>query len=297
MSTFLTVFTPTYNRAHTLPRLYASLCSQSCKDFVWLVVDDGSTDGTRQLIAQYIAEKKISIQYYFQENQGKPAAHNFGVAHADAKLFADVDSDDWLPENAVQRILEIWKEQEAVSHGAIGILGKRGENIDGHVKAITKWNGGSHYSTLLEAHRKYGLVGDTILVFRTDILQQVEFPRFEGESFVPESYLYDRLDQMGPLFLADEILYLCEYQSDGLTAHMHEVNAKNPKGYEAYISQRLQLDRTFKERLSDTIRYVSIQFVLGNRYIIKGARYKGLAFPGLFLGYLRYKVLYAKYTV
>lgn len=297
MKKFLTIFTPTYNRARTLPRLYSSLCSQSCQDFVWLVVDDGSTDGTGQLIAQYIAEEKISIQYYFQENQGKPAAHNFAVTQADSELFVDVDSDDWLPETAMQRIRKIWKEQKGTSQGVIGILGKRGKIKDGQVEAITTWKGGNCYATLLDAQRKYALTGDTILAFRTDTLRKTSFPRFEGESFVPESYLYDQLEQFGPLYLADEILYLCEYQSDGLTAHMHEINAKNPRGYEAFVSQRLQLDRSFKERISDTIRYVSIQFVLGNHHILKEAGYKGLAFLVFFLGYMRYKVLYAKYAL
>ena len=108
----LTVCTPTYNRAHTLPRLYESLVRQTSQDFEWLVVDDGSTDNTRELVDGWVAEGRIRIRYVYKENGGKPSAHNLGVRLAAGELFFCVDSDDYLTDNAVELILSAWENAD-----------------------------------------------------------------------------------------------------------------------------------------------------------------------------------------
>ena len=102
----LTIFTPTFNRAHTLVRLYEGLLKQTEKVFEWLIVDDGSTDGTKNLVEGFIQERKLNIRYFYQENQGKHIAINKGVSEARGNYFLTIDSDDYLLELSLIHISE-----------------------------------------------------------------------------------------------------------------------------------------------------------------------------------------------
>lgn len=117
----LSVFTPTYNRARLLERTYRSLCDQSCRDFEWLIVDDGSTDNTALLAKQWIAEGIIDIRYIYKENGGLYTGYNTAYANAKGELVCCVDSDDYMPENAVEAILNTWKERGGQNYA--GVLG------------------------------------------------------------------------------------------------------------------------------------------------------------------------------
>src|SRR5690554_1440544 len=97
----ITIFTPTFNRAHLLPRLYQSLCSQTSSDFLWLVIDDGSSDGTDELVKEWQEENKIAIEYHFKENGGMHTGHNLAYQVIDTELNVCIDSDDYMPEDAV----------------------------------------------------------------------------------------------------------------------------------------------------------------------------------------------------
>lgn len=290
----ITIFTPTYNRAYSLPKLYKSLCDQSAQNFVWLVVDDGSSDNTRELIDKWSQEGKVPIQYFYQENQGKPAAHNLGVEKTDTELFVCVDSDDWLLPEATQKISKIWNNQKT-KRNVIGILAKKGEKTENSLSSLTHWKGNIKYSTLHEAGSNNSLTGDTMLVFKSSVIKKERFPHYQSEKFVPEAYLYDALSKYGVLYFCDEILYMCEYQADGYTASIHKVNAMNPHGYEAYVLQRINLDRNSKDRISDIVRYDSIRNILKK----EKNRLKGsdliislLVAP---IGYARFFLLYKKY--
>ena len=190
----ITIFTPTYNRKSTLPRLYQSLCRQTVSDFYWLLIDDGSTDNTGELVKGWQLEDKIQIVYFYQENSGKASAHNAAVKYTNTELFLCVDSDDYLVDNAIKRILEYWERDKNYT----GILALKG-NRDG--LPVTKWRSPMKCSTLLDATRLYGLKGDTMLVFRTELLKKYFFPVFPKERFVPESYLYDQIDLEGKLYI------------------------------------------------------------------------------------------------
>ena len=138
----LTVFTPTYNRAYTLPKLYESLKRQTSRDFEWLIVDDGSSDGTRKLVEGWIDAEEIDIRYIYQENGGKPSAHNRGAREALGELFICVDSDDYLTDNAVEVIKSAWTDAD---EGKVGIIAYKalasGECVtriaDSEVKSFT----------------------------------------------------------------------------------------------------------------------------------------------------------------
>ena len=117
----LTVFTPAYNRAHTIGRTYASMCRQTCKDFEWLIIDDGSSDNTRELVEGWIAEGKVPIRYIYQQNQGMHGAHNTAYRNIDTPLNTCIDSDDYMPYDAVEKILKCW--QEKGSDKVAGLVG------------------------------------------------------------------------------------------------------------------------------------------------------------------------------
>lgn len=130
----LTVFTPAYNRAHTIIRTYESLCRQTCKDFCWLVVDDGSSDNTRELVEGWIKENKIPIRYIYQQNQGMHGAHNTAYRNIDTELNTCIDSDDYMPDDAVEKIVSFWECHSSDTYAGIigldradkgGIIGTR----------------------------------------------------------------------------------------------------------------------------------------------------------------------------
>ena len=118
----LTVFTPAYNRAHTLPRTYESLCQQKCKDFIWLIVDDGSQDNTAELVRLWQArDNGFEIRYIYKENGGMHTAHNTAYEHIDTELNTCIDSDDKLAPDAVEKILRKWDQVK--DQGYAGIIG------------------------------------------------------------------------------------------------------------------------------------------------------------------------------
>lgn len=279
----ITIFTPTYNRAYTLQRLYESLCNQTCKAFEWLIVDDGSVDATGELIQSFIEEKKICIRYYFQSNAGKSMAHNKGVELADRELFVCVDSDDYLTVDAVEKIIQRW---ECVEEGTVGIVAKRKtkDNID-----ITKTTiEDNSYLILREAYRDKYLSGDTILIFDTSVIKKFSFPAFSDEKFVPEDYLYDKIGCVGNLNLLDEAIYICEYLPDGYTINMNRLIANNPNGYKEFVIQRLELEKSLFIRFLYLIRYEGISFVLGEGFILKRH------FLGCIIAFLPGYVMYFK---
>ena len=291
----LTIFTPTYNRDYTLPRLYASLCKQTCRDFEWIVVDDGSTDGTSDLINGWILEKRIDLRYYHKKNGGKPSAYNVGAVEARGEIFTCVDSDDFLKENAVDVVIRGWKadvQQEAIGKKIIGqIYAKIRE--DGSL--ITECKSDTEYATLLEFYRKHGLSGDTMLVYRTEIVKKHLFPIFDNEKFVPESFIYDRYDDEGVLHLMKEEIYVVEYLENGYSASMRKVNHDNPRGYEAFVKQRLGKDNTIQEIFTDLIRYTAIKFVLRDGRILADNRHKLLTILSIIPGWIFYRKEYYRY--
>ena len=224
---FLSVITPTYNRAFILTECYKSLVAQTCKDFEWIVVDDGSLDNTETLINGFIEEKILDIKYVKQENAGKHAAHNTGAAMAQGELFVCLDSDDRFTANAVEFAKQFWD-----CHGSAdvtGILAKRG-SISTQEPICGNWPDTLKSATMFNLCNKYGFYGDTILFFRTEILKKEAFTVFEGERFMPETDLYCEIDRYGEILLVDRVLYLTEYLPGGLTSKYHLLLRKNPNG-------------------------------------------------------------------
>ena len=229
----LTVFTPAYNRAGKLKRLYESLLAQTNADFLWLVVDDGSTDETQELIHSFQMEGKLEIRYHRQENGGKMRAHNAGARLADTQLFVCLDSDDHFTKTAVDDILTLWAGNE--DETLAGIVAHKGADEE-HILygAAFPKSGRSSLKGLYEA----GFRGETTLVFRTELLKRFPFPEIEGEKYVPEDVAYDRIDEGHEYLISDKILTVCELVSEGLTDRVDDLREKNPTGWFIYYYQR-----------------------------------------------------------
>ena len=288
---FITIFTPTFNRAYTLPKLYESLTKQTSKDFTWLIIDDGSTDNTQELVKGWIKKNNITIIYYKQPNQGKSLAHNKGVNMTRTELFTCVDSDDYLNNCAVEEIIKAWRNNKE-NPNIIGVLAYKENVKDDHI--VMYINESIVSTTLRDGYRKHDLKGDMMLIYRTNILNKYAFPKIEGEKFVPEAYLYDLLDQNGELVVLNKTLYYYEYLNDGYTNSMAKLLAHNPKGYIAYIKQRLYFDNNMKDKILDLIRYISMCISSGERVDFKVINPTVILFcyP---MGYILYLKKFKKY--
>ena len=243
---FLTVFTPTYNRAYILEKCFESLLRQTCRDFEWIVVDDGSADNTAELVESFKTSAPFSVRYIYQENSGKHIAHNTAAEHAEGDLFLCLDSDDLLTEDAIETLKKFWLENGGEEY--TGILAKRGA-MDTREPICGVWEGSLKSSGMYDLVHKHGFSGDTALLFRTEILKKVSFKSFKGEKFLTENNLYYDIDRFGEMLLMDRVVYLCEYLPDGLTAHYFELLCKNPNGAADTYYKELCLAGGFKERI------------------------------------------------
>lgn len=249
----VTVFTPTYNRGYIIGKLYYSLLNQTCKDFEWLVIDDGSNDNTQELIEEYIDEGKIPIRYKKVKNGGKCRAINKGVALSEACLFYIVDSDDYLPPNAIERIL-YWESTIIEKKDFAGVAGNRG-NYAGKIWGTT-FTGESMDCTSLDA-KKRNVSGDKAEVYYTDLLRKYPFPEIEGERYIPLDYVWLGIAYDGyKLRWFNEVIYCGEYLEDGLTNKYQELLDRNPKGYAIYKNKEcLYLNYRYKQKINSYYQY------------------------------------------
>ncbi len=248
----ITIFTPTYNRAYILPQLYESLKNQTSNKFKWLIVDDGSTDNTEALVSEWINEQYIDIQYIKQENAGKMKAHNVGVENTETKLFVCVDSDDWIVPKTVEEILAKWqdlsKEVQGRISGFVAYKGKTDSEVIGNEFPV-----GLEEVRLSELYNK-GFVGDTTLIFKTDIIKQYPFPIINGEKFIPEAFIYDQIDRKYKYLLIPSIMIVCEYRDDGYTSNTLKIVFNNPCGYVTYFLQKANFSGSVKGKIGCYIR-------------------------------------------
>lgn len=286
----LTVFTPAYNRAYTLHLGYEALLRQTCKDFVWLIVDDGSTDNTRQLVEHWIQEGKIEIRYHYQENQGMHGAHNTAYRLIDTELNTCIDSDDYMPDDAVEKILTFWRAQ-----GSEQVAGIVGLDADFQGRLIgTPFPVGCKYTTLGGFYAQGGR-GDKKLVYRTEIIRRYpEYPLFEGEKYVSLGYKYQLIDQDYPLLALNEVLVNVEYRPDGSSMNMYRQYIRNPQGFAFIRKSSMRLAPTLRRRFMEAIHYVADSMLAQNARFIEEAPCKLLVFlallPGIaWYGYIRYK--------
>ena len=266
----LTIFTPAYNRAHTLPRTYKSLRAQNCKEFIWLIVDDGSQDNTADLVRQWQSEDNgFEIRYVYKENGGMHTAHNTAYEHIDTELNTCIDSDDKLAPGAVEKILRKWEQVK--DRGYAGIIAL---DADFNGKLIGKGFPEGMTETSVIGYYASGGSGDKKLIYRTDIINRYPpYPVFEGEKYVSLSYKYRMIDQDYKMAVLDEILCHVEYQPDGSTGTMWRQYLLNPKGWAFWRKVRMQYPESSKRTVIDCIHYVSSSLLAGNcRFIAESPK-------------------------
>ena len=213
----LTVFTCTYNRAHTIGRTYESLCRQTCKDFIWLVVDDGSIDNTGELVKQWqIKDNDFEIQYTYKENGGLHTGYNKAIELMDTELCVCIDSDDWMPDNAVEIIINSWKR-----YGNVNLAGIVGYDClsNGQVLGDNFTEGKVVHYIKLKESRKYNI--DNKIVMRVDLLKKVApQPSFPNEKNFNPIWLILKIDEMVPFVLINKNLCIVDYQDGGMSYNL-----------------------------------------------------------------------------
>ncbi len=226
----LTVFTPSYNRAHTLGRTYDSLCRQTCKDFEWLIIDDGSIDNTHGLVEQWmLADNGFQIRYVYKENGGLHTGYNKAIELMETELCVCIDSDDWMPDDAVNKILSCWKTLGAEQFaGLIGLdytlddrpLGGEFPNI--------------HNCHLYDLTLKYKHTADKKIVIRVDLVKQVApQPTYNGEKNFNPSYMFYQIDFKYEWLILNENLCYVDYQTDGMASGIYRQYLNSPNSFAA----------------------------------------------------------------
>ncbi len=238
----ITVFTPTYNRAYIIENLYRSLQRQTFRDFEWLVVDDGSSDNTEEVFTAWMQEENdFPIRYYKKENGGKCRAINYGMDLAQGSLFFNVDSDDYLTDDALEKVSG-WVETLPGDGTFCGVVGNLGTAPD--TTPNTPLNAPYRDATLLERYSDYSdrpIDGERAPVFFTEIQKRYKYPEFEGEKFVTPAVTWNRMAHDGyKVRVFDDIIWVYEYQPDGLTANVGRNFIKNPQGAGIWLREKAE---------------------------------------------------------
>lgn len=222
----ITILTPTYNRAAYLPRLFESLKAQTNRDFLWLVVDDGSEDDTENLIASY-GQQGVELRYIRQENGGKHTALNRGIAEIQSELTFIVDSDDYLPENAVETVLA-YHEKYRGTPGLCGYSFLRCHS-DGRVNTAY-FPSDELIGSYAQVRINGDIGGDKAEVFYTEILKKYPFPVFPGEKFMPEDAVWMQMSGPYQMVHMNKNIYYCDYLEGGLTNTGRRMKVHSPRG-------------------------------------------------------------------
>ena len=285
----LTIFTATYNRGHLIERLYHSLQRQRVYDFEWLVIDDGSRDGTGELFEQWCNEANpFAIRYYYQENQGLIRALNRGVTLAQGEYFAKIDSDDYVLDDCVEN-LAIWLDQIREEKDIYGVSGlsvtREGMPMKGSWPVLPE---GAAFVDATDLERaKYNLNADMSEAWRTDILRAHPFPVWKGEKFAPEQIVFfDIALERWKIRWYPVPLAVCEYQAGGLTLGASQLEKKNPMGYAMMYNQRLKYITGFWNRFKTAMYYNALSFVGGHPEYIFKSNALGLSLAALLPGWL-----------
>lgn len=253
----ITVFTPTYNRACTIARTFESLQSQTDKDFEWVVVDDGSSDNTQELLFELKRKANFFVNILYQSNAGKHVAINLGVQVARGEFFFILDSDDWLKPNAIATIKQLFKELPLNGKYA-GISGIR---ITPKGDLIGTTFPSRYVDCTAFDRKKHNINGDKSEVYYTQLLREFPFPSFDGENFLTESVVWYRIAHAGyKIRWTNEPFYVCDYQSGGLSATTGKCS-KNFRGYQLTTKELLEYrELPYQDRFMQLFAYAAIAY-------------------------------------
>lgn len=260
---FITIFTPTYNRGYIIENLYKSLLKQTLKNFEWLIIDDGSTDNTKEIVDWFIKENKIDIKYIYKENAGKYKAINDGIEKAKGELFFIVDSDDELKSNSIELVKKYYNQIKR-KKDFIGVVGLRGDKEDniytGYLneeKSVNKYYQLEYLDTTYIKYRnKYNISGDRAEVCITQKLKSFKFPE-NDEKFMSEGYLWNEISKAGYKFrYFNKIIYISEYLNDGLSNNINDTLKNSPRNTAILKNQIVGIKEiSILKRLKECVNY------------------------------------------
>ncbi|MEK4476640.1 glycosyltransferase family A protein [Paenibacillus sp. FSL R7-0048] len=285
----ITVVTPTYNRAYTLENSYNSLRKQTCKSFIWMIIDDGSKDETESLVGEWIKqETDFKIIYLKKENGGKASALNLSFNRVYTDYYVCLDSDDTFTSNAIdiaiKRLDEIKYDKKYC-----GILALRtkpngqvlgGKQIPSEVKDIT----------LSDLTNKYEIKSELICFYKTHMVMKYRFPEIDGEKFISPAYLEHRIGKDYKYLASRESYCICEYLPDGLTRNKIEVIIKNPKGYTLVIREAFEVSTNFIIKSKHCVMYIAGCILSGDKECIRNSPNKKMTTLYYPLGWIAYKI-------
>lgn len=264
MNKRITVFTSAYNRADLLPNLYESLLRQNSQDFLWLVIDDGSTDNTRDVVESWIREGRIDIQYVYKENGGLHTGYNKAIDCMDTELSICIDSDDYLTDDCIETVLKFWDENKAEDiAGFIGLDILPDGSIIGGLLPDTKSVDPLWLTELDAGDRKY--------VIRNECYQKVyPMPVFAGEKNFNPHYLVLKLCRDYKFLVFNKPLCVVNYQPDGMSANTFSQYLNSPNSFAQYRKVIMDNPNTsFLYLVKTTIHYVSSSILSKNKDFIR----------------------------
>lgn len=250
----ISIVTATYNREKLLFQLYESLTNQSCQNFEWIIVDDGSQDNTLEVLSKFQNENKVSMRYFHQDNSGKHIAINNAINNSKYQFIFIVDSDDYLPIDAIKIINERTKEFNTLTNAKelAGICFLKGD-LEGNIIGSTL----SHdiVCNYLDYRYRYNVTGDKAEIFRKDILLEFPFPQYKNETFCPEALIWNRIAKKYDMYFCNDIVYYCEYLLGGLTDNIYKIRKNSPKATLTYYYELYNSDIPYTIKVKSLMNY------------------------------------------
>lgn len=271
---FLTIFTPVYNRAHLVKRVYDSLCRQKSFGFEWLVINDGSSDNTDEVVKDIISQHKapFTVHYVSRENRGLMRTINQGLDIAKGELFCRIDSDDYATDNLVASIQKYWPliaDDEQICSLAFLSQNEHNQTVGYHpFKNQQRCN-------FTDYRSRYGGIGDRNEVMKTTVFRRFKFPEFNGEKFCPEGLVWNRIARQYDALYIPEAIYVKESTSDSITADIYRYLKRNADGVTLYYIEIV------KDK-SQPVKYRWINAVKYYRYSAVSKRAHAEEMPVLF---------------
>ena len=272
----ITVLTPTFNRGG-LQSLWNSLQKQTVKDFEWLVVDDGSTDGTKNLITQLQEKSDFPIRYIYKNNGGKHTALNVGIQTICSELTFIVDSDDCVTDDAIESILKIHKKYRS-QNNICGYAFLRAFP-DGKVNG-KKFDVDEKIGSYIDVRVNGDDTGaDKAEVFKTHCLKEFPFPEYPNEKFLGEYLVWVRMARKYEMVHINKAIYVGNYLEDGLTNNRRKHNIASPIGCMHRAEEFMESDLKTRYRIKGGLQYIVYGRFAGVKVVdlIRKSRHKVLA--------------------
>ena len=262
----LTVFTPTYNRVELLSRCYESMKRQTSKNFIWMIIDDGSTDDTASVVSNWMKESSdFSIEYYYKDNGGLHTAYNEAIKHIKTKLCVCIDSDDFMPDVAVEMILRFWKKNGSDRYA--GIVGLD-YNLNGTIigDPLPDQKSVNLIDLLVGKYPIHN--GDRTNVVRTELYKKyAPMKVFPGEKNFNPHYMHLQISQEYDFLVLNKNLRYVEYQETGMSNSILKQYRNSPNSFAEIRKLYLSFPGTsWKFKMRHSIHLVS-SCILAGRFL------------------------------